>query len=250
MKKLLVFFLTMVLAVSQADAQKAKKTASKPDEPAATQPQTQAAPPSSASILGEHFARKYSVAQRWGDYEVAKDALFDLIAEFPGSDSLLFTLAYYYYENQKYPSCAMVCTDLLARSPKHAGALELSGVSYENLNIKDKALQSFESLFLLTNDNATLYKMASLQYDLKRYQEVLTNADILLSKPEATTLHVVFNDAQNKPKEYVMKAALFNLKGLAYKAQADKENAKKAFEEALKVVPDFDAAKQNLASLK
>lgn len=250
MKKLIVFALAVTLGVSQANAQKGKKPATKPAEPAPTQPQTQATQPSSAAILGEHFARKYSVAQRWGDYEVAKDALFDLIAEFPGNDSLLFTLAYYYYENQKYPSCAMVCTDLLARSPKNAGALELSGVSYENLNLKDKALQSFESLFLLTNNNSTLYKMASLQYDLKRYQEALTNSDILLTKPEAMTLHVVFNDAQNQPKEYIMKAALFNLKGLVYKAQSDKENAKKSFEEALKVAPDFDAAKQNLASLK
>ena len=202
------------------------------------------------NILGEHFARKHFVANRWSDDDVAKSALYDLIVEYPNNDSLIFALAKLYYENQKYPSCVMVCNDLLGRNPKNAAILELSGESYENLNINDRALQSYESLFLLTNNNATLYKMASLQNELKRYQETMTNIDILLTKPEVETLKVVFNDAENKPKEYNLKAALFNLKGLVYKVQDDKVNAKKYFEDALKLEPEFLLAKQNLAALK
>lgn len=198
----------------------------------------------------EHFARKYGVATRWNDFDVAKDALYDLIIEYPGNDSLIFALAYFYYENQKYPSCVMVCKDLLARNPKNASALELSGVGYENLNIYDRALQNYESLYLLTNNNSTLYKMASLQYELKRYQESMTNIDILLTKPNMDSLKVVFNDSENKPKEYPLKAGLLNLKGLVYNAQSDKVNAKKFFEESLALAPDFVLPKQNLASLK
>ena len=70
------------------------------------------------------------------------------------------------------------------------------------------------------------------------------------TKPEVETLKVVFNDAENKPKEYNLKAALFNLKGLVYKVQDDKVNAKKYFEDALKLEPEFLLAKQNLAALK
>ena len=92
--------------------------------------------------------------------------------------------------------------------------------------------------------------MAFLQYELKRYPESITNADILISKPDVDTLKVVFNDAQKKPKEYPMKVSLLNLKGMAYKDQADKENAKKFFEEALKVSPDFLPAKENLGTIK
>jgi tetratricopeptide (TPR) repeat protein len=202
------------------------------------------------AVFAEHFGRKYSIASRWGDYDVAKDALYDLITEFPGNDSLIFALAYFYFENQKYPNCAMVCNDLLVRNSRNQAALELSGISYENLNIKDKALQNYESLFLITNSSPTLYKMASLQYDLKRYAEAITNSDILLSKPNLDSMKVVFNDAQDKSKEYSLKAALFNLKGLTYKAQGDAVNAKKFFEEAIKVEPAFEPAKKNLASLK
>lgn len=206
-----------------------------------------------ARILIDHYSRKYSIATRWGDYDEAKDALYDLIAEFPGNDSLIFALAYFYFENQKFANVAVVCNDLLARNSRNGAALELSAVSYENLGIKEKSLQSYESLYLLTSNSATLYKMASLQYDLKRYGEALTNSDILLTKPGIDSLNVQYTDIKDNkqtPKEHPLKAALHNLKGLAYKAQGDTANARKSFEEAIKIDPKFEAAKQNLTSLK
>lgn len=248
--KLLVSAVLILLSLP-AVAQKNKPAPAKPAEQTPAQaPATPNPRAVAADVLVDHFARKYAFAQRWGDYDVAKDALYDLISEFPGNDSLVFSLAYFYFENQKYASCAVVCNDLLTRSGKNAAALELSAISYENLSLKDKALQSYESLFLMTNSNSTLYKMASLQYDLKRYGESLTNSDILLSKPQSDSLKVVFSDTQNNSKEYPLKAALHNLKGLSYKAQGDAVNARKSFEAALKVDPSFEAAKQNLASLK
>lgn len=248
----IVALLVLAVFTLTAYAQKGKSVPPKPAEaaPPKEDPAVSNARAVTAQIIVDHYARKYAVAQRWGDYDVAKDALYDLIAEFPGNDSLIFSLAYFYYENQKHASCAVVCNDLLARNSKNVAALELSAISYEGLGIKDKALQNYESLFLITSSNSTLYKMASLQYDLKRYGESLTNSDILLAKPQTDSLKVVFNDAKNNAKEYPLKAAIFNLKGLSFKAQGDAANARKAFEEALKIEPAFEAAKQNLASLK
>jgi len=187
--KRLVVLVVLVLCALAGYSQKGK---SAPVKPAETAPPKEDPAGTSravtAQIMVDHYARKYAVAQRWGDYDVAKDALYDLIAEFPGNDSLIFSLAYFYYENQKHASCAVVCSDLLVRNSKNTAALELSAISYENLGIKDKALQSYESLFLITSSNSTLYKMASLQYDLKRYGESLTNSDILLSKPQTDSL--------------------------------------------------------------
>lgn len=254
MKKFWLLF-SIVLFAGVAYAQKGKPTpTTKPAAEAKPAPandtQEQQIRGISANILVNHYSRKYAVAQRWGDYDVAKDAMYDLISEYPGNDSLIFVLAYFYYENQKHASCAVICNDLLARNSKNLPALELSALSYEGLNIKDKALQSYESLFLLSNNNSALYKMASLQYDLKRYGESLTNTDILLSKPQADSLNVVFTDVKGNSKEHPMKAALLNLKGLNFKAQGDNANARKFFEEALKRDPNFEAAKQNLAGLK
>lgn len=249
MKKYL-FLAVFMFVASATNAQKGKPSPAKPAEQAPAKQEQELPNLKTAQIMVDHFARKYSIAQRWGDYDVAKDALYDLIAEYPSNDSLIFALAYFYFENQKYPSCAVVCSDLLARNAKNLAALELSAISYESLNIKDRALQSYESLFLLTNNNSNLYKMAALQYDLKRYGETLSNADILLSKPQADSLSVTFTDDKNVSKEYPLKAALFNLKGLAFKAQGDMVNAKKSFDEALKIDAAFEPAKQNLASMK
>ena len=248
MKKVIILQILILLSVSVMTAQNQKpaSTATKP-QGAKGQAATKQPP---VNVLGDHFGKKYSVATRWNDLDVAKDALYDLIIEYPGSDSLIYALAYFYYENQKYASSVLVCRDLLARNPKSPPVLELSGSSYEGLNIYDKAIENYETLFLITNNSLTLYKMAFLQYELKRYPESITNADILMSKPDVDTLKVVFNDAQKKPKEYPMKVSLLNLKGMAYKDQADKENAKKFFEEALKVSPDFLPAKENLGTIK
>ncbi len=251
MKKVIILQILILLSVSVMKAQN-QKPASTATKPATAKPQGAKAvakePP--VNLIGDHFGKKYSVASRWNDPDVAKDALYDLIIEYPGSDSLIYALAYFYFENQKYASSVLVCRDLLARNPKSPPVLELSGSSYEGLNVYDKAIENYETLYLITNNSLTLYKMAFLQYELKRYPESITNVDILMSKPDVDTLKVVFNDAQKKPKEYPMKVSLLNLKGLAYKDQADKENAKKFFEEALKMSPDFVPAKENLGAIK
>jgi len=215
-----------------------------------TEPEQKGEPAFTTNSLREHFMKKRAVAARWSDADVVKDALYDLIVEDPNNDSLIFQLAYLYYDNQKYPSSILIGQDLLNRNPKNVQVLELVALSYENLHIYDRALQNYESLFLLTNSTSMLYKMAVLQFELKRYQETLTNADILLSKPEADSLKVIFADAKNQEKEYPIRVALNNLKGMVYKAQGDKVNARKHFETALKMAPDFLLAKQNLDGLK
>lgn len=182
---------------------------------------------------------------------MAKDALYDLIVENPQNDSLIFSLAYFYYENEKFASAVLVSQPLLARNPKNIQALEISAIGYEMMGVPDRSLQNYESLYLLTNNLNTLYKMSFLQFDLKRFSECLATIDILMSKPELDTLKVVFNDVENKPKEYPMKVSVLNLKGLAVQEHfGDKAAAKKLFEEALAIAPDFVMAKQNLAKVK
>ena len=258
--KNVILILFFMLAAALTFAQKSKSKTTKESavqqtttDKTASQKITQPDPKLDSMIankLREHFAKKRVVANRWNDPDVTKDVLFDLIVEDPGNDSLIMELAFQYFENQKYASSILVGQDLLKRNPRNEKILELVALSFENLNIFDRALQNYESLFLLSTNAGTLYKMAFLQYELKRFPESLTNADILLSKPEAETLKVVFNNTDNKQKEYTAKVALLNLKGMIYKEQGDKINAKKFFEEALKIAPDFLFAKENLAALK
>ena len=252
----------LLLATTAGFAQKKKKD----KEPAAPPPveQKQAAPvtepqaaqvpidsiPTAGEILTEHYLRKYSAAIRWGDSDAAKEALYDVIIENPGNDSLIYSLAYYYYEQEKFASSYLIATDLLQFKPKEPSYLEMAAVSAQSLGVPDKALVSYETLYLINNNIRTLYQIAFLQYNLKRYAECATNIGILLGRPEVATEKVVFNDAQGKPKEYPLKVSVLNLKGLVALDQNDKAGAKKSFTDALAIAPDFAPAKQNMEKTK
>ena len=197
-----------------------------------------------------HFFNKYTVATRFADYDVARDALYDIIVENPGNDSLLLTLGFLYYENQRYTSAALVGQELLNRNPRNPVALELAGTAFEELKILDKALQNFESLYLATNSFAALYKVAFLQFDLKRYKEAQANADIMLTRKEADEMTVSYVTAEKQNKDYPIRISVLNLLGMIAKESGDPSSAKKYYEQALAKAPDFLPAKENLAKLK
>lgn len=238
-------------------AQKKKgrqETQEKTETPAATPPAEakpqQQAPQQATDPVLEHYYTKYTMAARWNDDLVAKDALYDMIIRDPKNDSLIFTLAYFYYENQQYAPSMLVCQELLARDPKNMGYLELSAASFEAVGILDRALQNYETLYLLSDNTTALYKIAFLQYDLKRYAESQNNTEILLTRPDLDKLTVGFNDEKNNPKDYPMKVAIMNLQGLISEGKGDKEAARKIYQDILKLAPDFQPAKVNLAKLK
>jgi len=255
MKKYLVLLMVVAVTISFAQGKKNDKPAAKTEsnkvEPSTPANTTQPAQQNQQlNPLVSHFLVKFNAAMRFGDSEVAKSALYDLIVENPANDSLFLNLAFMYYENQKYPSAILVSQELLARNPKNTTAIEVAASSYEALNIYDKALQNYESLYLQTNAFPALYKMAFLQYDLKRFKECSATSDILLSKKEADELKVSFPIAENQNKEFPIKVAVLNLKGMVARENGDTAGAKKLFEQALALAPDFVQAKENLAKLK
>lgn len=239
------FVLLLTLWAMTAFGQSLNQKRNVPAETKTTEPAKQ--PLSAAS---QHYLMKYATASRWNDMDIARGALYDLIVENPSSDSLIFTLGYLYFENQKYASSLLIAQDLLVRDAKNEGYLELAAVSAQELGVHDRALVHFESLYLVNNNISTLYQIAFLQFNLKRLTEAMANADILLGRPEAATTKVVFNDPQGKPKEYPMKVAVINLKGLIALEKGDKAAAKKSFTDALALAPDFVLAKDNLEKTK
>lgn len=213
------------------------------DKPAQNQP-------SAGQVLSLHYARTYQAGMRYNDYDIAKHALYNILVENPQNDSIMFSLSLLYFQMQNYASAALTAKDVMTLNPEHLSAMEVAAISYENLGVKDKALETYESLYLKTDDVQTLYKMAFLQYELKSYAESKTNADILLNKKEIAELKAVFDEGDDKQTEYPIKVALLNLKGLIAQAQGDKKTAEALYQQALGISPDFQMAKDNLASLK
>lgn len=196
-----------------------------------------------------HHSRTYAIATKYGDYDMARTALYNMLAAYPGNDSLLYSLSYLYFQSEKYAPAVLAAQDLVTRNPNHLGALEISAAGYQTLGLKDKSLAAYETLYLKSSDYQTLYKIAFLQFDMERLKECMTNADILLEKSESDSLTVFYATEDNQQKEYPIKVSLYNLKGLVSQKYGDKDSAKKYYQQALDVAPDFALAKQNMEAL-
>lgn len=187
----------------------------------------------------------YQMAMRYSDPMMAKTKLFDLMVRNPEDLRYMEALGSLYFDGGQFASAALISMDILQLNDKNVGALEVAAYSLEQLGALDRALPHFESLYLLTGDNFSLYKSAFLQYNLQRYEEAMNSVNMLVKNAKADE-KIGFPKSQTETQEVSMKAAALNLKGLIYLDQNSKTEAKTAFNEAISLDPAFEQAKENL----
>lgn len=187
----------------------------------------------------------YQIAMRYSDPDMAKSKLFDLMVRNPDDLRYREALGNLYFDGAQYASAALVSMDILQVNDKNIAALEVAAYSLEQLGALDRALPHFESLYLLTGDNFSLYKSAFIQYNLKRYEEAMNSVTMLVKNAKADE-KIGFPKSQTETQEISMKAAALNLKGLIYLDQNSKAEAKTAFNEAIALDPAFEQAKENV----
>ncbi len=188
----------------------------------------------------------YQLAIRYNDFDVAKVKLYDLLLRNPTNIRYAELLASLYFELNQSTSAALVALDIIeGGNGNNTTALEIAAYSLEQVGALDRALPHFESLYLLTGDNFSLYKSGFIQYSLKRFPEALNSVNMLVknAKPEEK---IGFPKSATETQQVDMKAAALNLKGMIYLEQGSKAEAKTAFEEAIALEPTFELAKENL----
>ncbi|MEM7548665.1 MAG: hypothetical protein AAF363_03265 [Bacteroidota bacterium] len=200
--------------------------------------------------LYNHYKTVFSRATKYNDAAVARDAVINMMVLNPTSFGLADTLASLYFDAQQYPSTILVSNDILASNPGYAPILELRALSYEQLGLKARALPDYESLYLKNNNVYTLYKISTIQGDLGRNNEALTNLDIIIANEKSMEEKLVFGTSDKKQQEIPIKAAAYNIKGLIYQALDNMEEAKNSYNKALEVSPEFELVKNNLAELE
>ena len=201
--------------------------------------------PKTKSALNAADQMVYQMALRYSDMSMAKAKLYDLMARNPDDLRYLEALGSLYFEGGQAASAALVALDILEVNDKSVGALEIAAYSLEQLGALDRALPHYESLYLLSGDNYSLYKSAYLQYALKRYEEAMNSVNMLVKNAKIDE-KIGFPISQTETQEVSMKAAALNLKGMIYLDQNSKAEAKTAFTESLQLEPNFTQAKENL----
>jgi tetratricopeptide (TPR) repeat protein len=188
----------------------------------------------------------YNLGKRYNDFAVVRLSLYNLIALDPGDVSLLDSLALYYFEYENYASAALVSNDIILRQPNNLLALEINGLSMETLGIYDNALNRFEQLYLKEPNINALYKIAFLQFNLKRFTECATSLKQIMEDPESLEEFVQFGGENRSSLNVTMHASAKNLLALVKSEQGQKEEAIRMLEEILKEYPTFLLAQENL----
>ena len=155
------------------------------------------------------------------------------------------SLAITYFSVGNYISSHLIAKELLVSKPENIQLLEINAVSLQNLGYAKEAIEAYEVLFLKTNNMAHGYQLSNLQYSIKRLSEAKNTIIKTLQCNEIDNAFLQFSIDKNNNQNVPLKAAVFNLKGLIEFELKDNKSAKEAFEEALKIMPEFGLATQN-----
>jgi tetratricopeptide (TPR) repeat protein len=169
----------------------------------------------------------------------------------------LDSLAYLYLAANQVQSCQIVCERILKNEPEKLSIIELKGRCLITENRVFDAIAAYELLFKKTNEIAFGFTLARLQYTGKRLAEALNTANMSLKlkaeddkKEKINVAEVSGNKGQTQA--VFIKAAIYNLRGLIIyelDPNVNKKEAASSFEEALKLEPTYQLAKQNKETL-
>jgi len=191
----------------------------------------------------------YNTATLFNDPVAARMALYNLIAENPGNVPLYDSLALLYLQYNQNASAALTAQQALRINPNDFFATEIAATSFEQLGVKDKALTYYEKLYLNNSDVSTLYKIAFLQYELKRFAEAYASLDIVIGDPRAENNIITFPTADGQGQNVSLKISAHRVKAMILETQGDVDGAKKKYLEVLEMQPGFQVVQQQLREL-
>jgi tetratricopeptide (TPR) repeat protein len=209
-------------------------------------------PKSAAGTSADMYKKVYEMAVKYADMATAVNAAYYILAQNPDDVAWKDTLAGLYFSMQAFPQALQLSSEVLAKQPDNRRMLELQAIAFQAVGDAKSSLEMYEKLHKLTRSLYHLYQIAVLQYGLKRVGECEASLDQIIAAPEAANETINITSGSNaRPlrRDVKLKAAALNVKGVLFKDKGDKANAKKLFEEALKIEPEFELAKNNMEEL-
>lgn len=188
-------------------------------------------------------------AKMYNDPALVRGSMLKLIMLEGDNSKYKDSLAFVYFAERKFPSCFVITQELLKRNPKDEKILEIQAFSLEAVGAYDKAIESFQQLFILTNNNYHGFSLANLQFVMKNYQDSFNNLKKVEGLNDSGNYKVSYAINQNHNQQVELIAAIQYLKGLNAEELNQKPVAKASFEKAITIQPDFVLAKEALANL-
>ncbi|MEO8085958.1 MAG: hypothetical protein ABI763_04010 [Bacteroidota bacterium] len=188
----------------------------------------------------------YQKAVSFGDYEVAKTALFNMLIRHPDSLNYLDSLVTLYFSLGQMPQCIFAGLQYMQRDSTNLSVMEMVALSYSQLSKNKESLEIYEKMYKRTGNIYYAYQTAVQQFYLKRIGECNEMIDIIIKDPKSATDKIAINVDQTTQQQVPLKAAALNMRGIILKEMSMPDKAKASFEEALQVMPDFVLAKGNL----
>jgi tetratricopeptide (TPR) repeat protein len=187
----------------------------------------------------------YKKAMNYGDLPVARTAVMQLMVKYPGKSQWKDTLIAIYGAMGMYEQAILLGEEILQTKPNDTNTLQVVAISYEGLNVLNKAIEYYEKVLALRNNMFLRYKLAVCQYGLKRNPESMANVDKILSEKTAAEQKITITYEQGS-QEVPLLAAALNLGGIILIDEHKYEDAKLYFESALKLDQTFALAQNNL----
>ena len=193
---------------------------------------------------------KMNQALLYGDKQIAVSKMYNIIA-LQGPESVYKdSLAYLYFNERNYLSCFLVANDILEKYPEKMDMLEMSAVSLESIGANDKAAEAYEKLFTAKNTGFLGYKLAGLQYGMKKYEEAYATIKKASKSPVDTKTTFSFKVNANYSQDVPLAPSVAYLEGVIAEALEKNIEAKAAYERAILGFPDFVLAKDSLSNLE
>lgn len=198
--------------------------------------------------LAEMYKTMYSTSLKYNDLAAATQATYALMALEPDNFARLDTLAQLYFQRSAFPQSILVANDVLLKDPENQQMLEIRAFSKQSLGAAKESLVDYETLYKLSKDPYHFYEIATLQYTMRRFGECEDSITRLLASPDIKdkTISLSYNQIQ---QSVPFAAALHNLYGVLQLDQGKPDIAKKHFDQALQLAPEFYLAKANKEAL-
>jgi len=192
----------------------------------------------------------YRTALGYGDVNVAIHALYQILAKNPTDNAIKDSLATLYFTSGFASQSLLVGLDILKSDPNNVKMLELTAISYSSLGYVKQSVDQYDKLYNISHQPYHLYQLAVQQYALKRYEECAQSLNNLIADPKSAEEKITIDGDAKKQQRVSLKAAAYNVLGVAHRDLGKIEPAKNYFQEALKIEPDFILPKNNLADME